>query len=739
VRLQRRHLSWLLLLLTACGDDSPAPPVDTQAPVITAVSPAPWTRVSGDVALTVAATGARRYVYLVDGAALVETEEASIPWNSADPLNGPHAIRFVAMNSAGSVDTTIFLVSDNPGRGTAVLVTPRAVTVDVDSNHQFEATVLGGAAGGVTWRLVSPGDEPDGWGTIDAAGRYTAPGVIPVPPSVTILAQSVADPSKVSTARVTIAGVAVRIFGAPADMYTGDTATLTHQVQGIGDQAITWSVDDAPVHGTIDAQGVFTAPAALPDPPRAVIRATSASRPDRSSVVTIRLANRPPPPPPVTIQLTPDEAEARTNEEILFAATVHNAADTRVDWRVEGGSVNGTISAGGVYRAPASLAVNPTTVIVRAISRQDPTVTATASIRVRRRVTVTVAPATRTLANGQAAQFTATVTNATNPAVTWRVVGPSPGGSVTAEGVYTAPLGMPNPAAVAVWATSVEDPGISGVAYVTITPNEEFATLGRLGTIGYDLAQIGDQAVSLAAELIGQGLGPEGQAGDYTITVEEFSGTTRSVASSDFISYSRFSGRLKCRLRYGSSIDLQIDHTSTSQETSIQFSRRISGTFEREDLVAVDFTDDGESRAGFSPHAISALHHVLGAASTANGAALQVRETIDLFRVEDCFLPTGQNDTRWSCVLWNTGRIDGVTLATQGTIAGRSTPWCGGLQPAVWTADGFVARNLAPYGTFTPVEASASAPAPLVKLALGPAGEIGFRRPGLTQSTRFFP
>jgi hypothetical protein len=202
-------------------------------------------------------------------------------------------------------------------------------------------------------------------------------------------------------------------------------------VQGIPDQSVAWSVDDSPAHGMIDASGIYMAPASLPDPPHAVVRAVSTSRPDRSSTVTIRLAERPPPPPPVSIEVIPDQTEARTNEEVPFIATVRNAADTRVTWMVEGGSGNGSISTTGVYRAPASLAVNPTLVTVRVTSLEDPTVTATAQVRVRRRITVAVSPATRTLANGGFEQFTAIVTNATDPRVTWRVVGPNPGGTIS--------------------------------------------------------------------------------------------------------------------------------------------------------------------------------------------------------------------------------------------------------------------------------------------------------------------
>jgi hypothetical protein len=196
---------------------------------------------------------------------------------------------------------------------------------------------------------------------------------------------------------------------------------------------------------------------------------------------------------------------------------------------------------------------------------------------------------------------------------------------------------------------------------------------------------------------------------------------------------------LVCRLQYGTSIDLRIDHTSTADGTRIQFHRSVSGTFEREDLVSVDFSDDGESVAGFSPHFVSASHHVVGSTSSTSGADIQVRETIDLTRNETCYAYGGGNDQRWSYVLWNSAKIGSATLAVQGTIAGRSTFECGSLRAAEWTVDGFVARNFQQYGVFSPTDASSSAVAPLVKLDLRTLGSVAFRNPGIDEPKRFFP
>jgi len=89
-------------------------------------------------------------------------------------------------------------------------------------------------------------------------------------------------------------------------------------------------------------------------------------------------------------------------------------------------------------------------------------------------VSVTVAPTSVTLNSETGTQtFTATVTNTPNTSVTWDVNGAAGGnstvGTISAAGVYSAPLNAPSPATVTVRATSADDPSKSGTAQVTIT------------------------------------------------------------------------------------------------------------------------------------------------------------------------------------------------------------------------------------------------------------------------------
>src|SRR6266852_2204109 len=74
----------------------------------------------------------------------------------------------------------------------------------------------------------------------------------------------------------------------------------------------------------------------------------------------------PPPPPPasITVTITPSSAPVVLGNTQTFNATVTNATDTSVTWSlngVAGGSASaGTISATGVYTAPADLPASVT-------------------------------------------------------------------------------------------------------------------------------------------------------------------------------------------------------------------------------------------------------------------------------------------------------------------------------------------------------------------------------------------
>lgn len=88
---------------------------------------------------------------------------------------------------------------------------------------------------------------------------------------------------------------------------------------------------------------------------------------------------------------------------------------------------------------------------------------------------VVVSPTSARVATGEKLQFTATLNGATNPTVKWSVSGSgcaaSSCGSISDDGLYTAPSSVPTPATVTVTAVSATDPKKTGFARVNLYPN----------------------------------------------------------------------------------------------------------------------------------------------------------------------------------------------------------------------------------------------------------------------------
>ena len=81
--------------------------------------------------------------------------------------------------------------------GVGVTVNPPTAAVPINGQQTFTSTVVGTANTAVTWS-VQPGGAG---GTVSAAGVYTAPGT---PGTDTVVATSVADPTRQGTATVTV-------------------------------------------------------------------------------------------------------------------------------------------------------------------------------------------------------------------------------------------------------------------------------------------------------------------------------------------------------------------------------------------------------------------------------------------------------------------------------------------------------------------------------------------------------
>ena len=136
-------------------------------------------------------------------------------------------------------------------------------------------------------------------------------------------------------------------------------------VTGAPDTRVNWSVQEGAAGGTVDANGLYTAP---DQPGTYHVVATSRADPSRSAVATVTVH--------VRVAVSPAAATLTLGQTQAFTATVTGAPDTGVIWSVQEGAAGGTVDASGLYTAPDE----PGTYHVVAASRADPTQTATATV-----------------------------------------------------------------------------------------------------------------------------------------------------------------------------------------------------------------------------------------------------------------------------------------------------------------------------------------------------------------------
>src|SRR6185437_14876699 len=187
-----------------------------------------------------------------------------------------------------------------PSTGVSITISPTSASVAGGATQQFTATVTGSTNTAVTWQVngATGGDAING--TIDTNGLYKAPNVLPSQTTITIAVISQADTTKSAFSTLTLTAPAVTISIAPSSVTLAAGATQqftpTITVTGSSNNAVNWSVNGVKggdtIHGTIDANGLYTAPLS---PPRAGITVTATSQANTafsaSAPVTVQFGN----------------------------------------------------------------------------------------------------------------------------------------------------------------------------------------------------------------------------------------------------------------------------------------------------------------------------------------------------------------------------------------------------------------------------------------------------------------
>ncbi|NPC48143.1 hypothetical protein D7X99_31365 [Corallococcus sp. AB032C] len=422
-------------------------------------------------------------------------------------------------------DSATVKVEAAPTPTVIVKVTPETVTIGQGTVTDLTAEVSGSSITAVQW-AVEGGDEN---GTVSSAGRYTAPNKAG---TFSVTATSVADPTKKGSASITVEPVVVgevKVTVSPTSATTtwDGTVQLTAEVTGTNNLAVQWSVEGGDANGYVSTTGVYRAPKKTGS---FTVTATSVADPAKKATATIRVD-------PVVIEsvvvsVTPKTGTVAQDAAFSLSAQVTGTNNVAVQWSVEGGDDNGTVSSTGVYRAPR----REGTFTVTATSVADPTKSDSATLTVSGvvvpAVTVTVSPKTATVDQGASVNLAAEVTGSSVVAVTWAVEGGSANGTVTSAGVYTAPN---KPGTYTVTATSVVNASQKDSAVITVPVAGTVKYVDPTGT-GWRLVR--NATLSSGNTLVLDLVGPTGLSGrgaDLTLGLDAATAAWSTVDGTEYV------------------------------------------------------------------------------------------------------------------------------------------------------------------------------------------------------------
>jgi hypothetical protein len=191
-----------------------------------------------------------------------------------------------------------------------------------------------------------------------------------------VTAQSVADPTKIGSAQVTVTQTfTISISPPSATVPAKATQQFTATISPTPNFGVAWSVDgiaggNATV-GTIDTNGLYTAPSRSGTH---TITATSKDNPTNSATAQVTI--------PPGMAIAPASARLAAGSAQQFTVSVTDPALLPVTWSVDGqaggNSTSGTISSSGVYTAPSAAGTHT----IGAVSNSNSAVSATAQATV---------------------------------------------------------------------------------------------------------------------------------------------------------------------------------------------------------------------------------------------------------------------------------------------------------------------------------------------------------------------
>lgn len=445
----------------------------------------------------------------------------------------PSTVTVTATSLADVTATAASTVTIVSPSAVSVAVSPNEVVLATGGQQQFAAHVTGTSNTSVIWSISGIGCVGGSCGTITPRGLYTAPNSVPTFSALTITAVSVANPTKSGSASLVVqtpSSVTVSVSPKTVQVAAGGHLQFSATVTGSTNTAVLWSISGPGCSGagcgTITATGLYTGPATLPAPPSVAVKATAVADPSATASAAVTLVAA------ASVKVSPPSAQLKPGAQLQFTAEVSGSSSAVVIWSLSGsgcsGSACGSISASGLYTAPAS-APNPPIVAVTATLLSDPTKSGSATVTITSGVAVgiSISPTTAQVGAGGQKQFSATVTGSSNTAVVWTISGIGCAGdicgTVSSSGLFSAPPVPPNPPFFSVTATSVADSTKSASATVTIVPGVNItisptsAKLGLSASLQFSAQVTGSSNTSVSWSLSGAGCAGS-SCGTITVT-----------------------------------------------------------------------------------------------------------------------------------------------------------------------------------------------------------------------------
>jgi hypothetical protein len=508
------------IALSACGYAG-SPPHTKPGNILVTVSP---------TSVTLAAGSSQQFQAIVSG-----TTNTSVNWLVNGIVGGKSTLGTISTaglytapanlpSAAGVTVTAASVVNSQSSASAAVTfentialaVAPVAVTVPTSGAQVFTVSVsgAGSASSQVTWSVNGIAGGNAALGTIASNSAttaiYTAPASIPAQNPVTVTATSVSNPAVSASATVTLSCAAANsISPSSINVSLGATQSFSASLCIASSASIVWDVNgivggNSSV-GTIAPTGAgaaaYTAPASLPSPNPVTVHATSGTV---SAAATVTIVSD------VTVSVAPASATMAPSQSITLTPTVVGSADANVSWTVNG-VANGNATVGQICvlasnpcTPPAAPGAAPVTYVAPAAApTQDPvTVTATSQADASRAASaqIQIAAVTANVAisigprygfvppsssSPSTLQLFANVTGASNATVSWSLASGVAGqtcsastcGSITVNGLFTAPPEAPSPNVIYVTATSQADNTKSATSAVAITSGPTIETI----------------------------------------------------------------------------------------------------------------------------------------------------------------------------------------------------------------------------------------------------------------------